>query len=93
MSTHTTPTTEAKQLVSLNKEQLELLIEVLDDQRTSLERDLQDLIENGGGIKADHSYRDSGTGYNTVDEVEYTEEAEELDEKIDLIKSILKEIE
>jgi predicted mannosyl-3-phosphoglycerate phosphatase (HAD superfamily) len=77
-------------MVQIENYQLEVVLDILEEYSENLQSQVDDLLHNGGAIKKDNSYSDSGTGYNLVSDVEYTEEYEQLTDKIESAKKLSK---
>lgn len=74
--------------IMLPQEYLELITEALEEYIEDRENTSSIMLEDGTAIKNDNSYSDSDTGYNLVSDVEYTEEYEQLTDKIESAKKL-----
>lgn len=74
--------------ITVSKESLELIAEALDEYIEDRENTSSDMLEEGTAIKKDNSYCDAETGYNQVEDIEYTEEYETLTDKIESAKKL-----
>lgn len=73
----------------MSKQQLMLAINTIEECKRDLEKELDDLIDSGEHIVADYSYCDADTGFNYVEDVEFSDEYLDLVDRIEVYDKLL----